>query len=194
MCYSAQQCQFQVWIFLFWMCVHFRVSVAESSALKALQEKLFARRSELMAAFQQHDLYNTGKITQMNDLLANITAHSFSILLFSLFISFLLFHRQDLHQWMGSSSGISAEAGSSMAYFETTSCAPGLRWERRIRVMLWKHWSGATHAAGFTSRHICFVQAKNKNDLLHKYIFKWYEYTTYYGQVRQIRRVFKTFS
>lgn len=56
--------------------------MAESSALKALQEKLFARRSELMAAFQQHDLYNTGKITQMNDLLANITAHSFSILLF----------------------------------------------------------------------------------------------------------------
>ncbi|XP_063068777.1 serine/threonine-protein phosphatase with EF-hands 1 [Engraulis encrasicolus] len=37
-----------------------RVSVAEGSALKALQEKLFAHRSELMAAFQQHDTNNTG--------------------------------------------------------------------------------------------------------------------------------------
>ncbi|KAI5088864.1 serine/threonine-protein phosphatase with EF-hands 1 [Silurus meridionalis] len=40
-----------------------RVSVAESSALKALQEKLFAHRSELMAAFKQYDLYNTGRIS-----------------------------------------------------------------------------------------------------------------------------------
>ncbi|XP_058237383.1 serine/threonine-protein phosphatase with EF-hands 1 [Hemibagrus wyckioides] len=40
-----------------------RVSVAESSALKALQEKLFAHRSELMAAFQQYDIYNTGRIS-----------------------------------------------------------------------------------------------------------------------------------
>ncbi|XP_012675198.1 serine/threonine-protein phosphatase with EF-hands 1 isoform X2 [Clupea harengus] len=37
-----------------------RVSVAEGSALKALQEKLFAHRSELMAAFQQYDTNNTG--------------------------------------------------------------------------------------------------------------------------------------
>lgn len=48
------------------MFVHFRVSVAESSALKALQEKLFAHRSELMTAFQQYDIYNTGKIKEMN--------------------------------------------------------------------------------------------------------------------------------
>ncbi|TSK67215.1 Serine/threonine-protein phosphatase with EF-hands 2 [Bagarius yarrelli] len=40
-----------------------RVSVAESSALKALQEKLFAHRSELMAAFQQYDIYRTGRIS-----------------------------------------------------------------------------------------------------------------------------------
>uniref|UniRef100_A0AAR2IPC8 Serine/threonine-protein phosphatase with EF-hands n=1 Tax=Pygocentrus nattereri TaxID=42514 RepID=A0AAR2IPC8_PYGNA len=40
-----------------------RVSVAESSALKALQEKLFAHRSELMAAFQQYDINNTGRIS-----------------------------------------------------------------------------------------------------------------------------------
>ncbi|XP_047672961.1 serine/threonine-protein phosphatase with EF-hands 1 isoform X1 [Tachysurus fulvidraco] len=40
-----------------------RVSVAESSALKALQEKLFAHRSELMTAFQQYDIYKTGRIS-----------------------------------------------------------------------------------------------------------------------------------
>lgn len=52
------------------MCVHFRVSVAESSALKALQEKLFAHRSELIAAFQQYDIYNTGR---MNEIKYNCT-------------------------------------------------------------------------------------------------------------------------
>ncbi|XP_062383998.1 serine/threonine-protein phosphatase with EF-hands 1 [Sardina pilchardus] len=40
-----------------------RVSVAEGSALKALQEKLFAHRSELMAVFQQYDTNNTGCIS-----------------------------------------------------------------------------------------------------------------------------------
>lgn len=40
--------------------------MAESSALKALQEKLFAHRSELMAAFQQYDIYNTGRVTDIN--------------------------------------------------------------------------------------------------------------------------------
>uniref|UniRef100_A0A8B9LD22 Serine/threonine-protein phosphatase with EF-hands n=1 Tax=Astyanax mexicanus TaxID=7994 RepID=A0A8B9LD22_ASTMX len=40
-----------------------RVSVAESSALKALQEKLFTHRSELMAFFQQYDINNTGRIS-----------------------------------------------------------------------------------------------------------------------------------
>ncbi|XP_067116777.1 serine/threonine-protein phosphatase with EF-hands 1 [Osmerus mordax] len=40
-----------------------RVSVAEGSALKALQEKLFTHRSELMTGFQQYDLNNTGCIS-----------------------------------------------------------------------------------------------------------------------------------
>ncbi|KAK6325713.1 hypothetical protein J4Q44_G00050550 [Coregonus suidteri] len=39
-----------------------RVNVAEGSAVRALQEKLFAHRSELMAAFQQYDTSNSGKI------------------------------------------------------------------------------------------------------------------------------------
>ncbi|KAG7467180.1 hypothetical protein MATL_G00150620 [Megalops atlanticus] len=43
--------------------LHQRVSVAEGSALKALKEKLFTHRSELMVAFQQYDKYNTGKIS-----------------------------------------------------------------------------------------------------------------------------------
>ncbi|XP_030627747.1 serine/threonine-protein phosphatase with EF-hands 1 [Chanos chanos] len=43
--------------------LHQRVSVAEGSALKALQEKLFAHRSELMAGFQQYDKNNTGRIS-----------------------------------------------------------------------------------------------------------------------------------
>lgn len=62
--------------------------MAESSAIKALQEKLFAHRSELMSAFQQYDIYNTGKITQIN-VLVNTSAHSFSILLFFSFHFFL---------------------------------------------------------------------------------------------------------
>ncbi|XP_028834849.1 serine/threonine-protein phosphatase with EF-hands 1 isoform X2 [Denticeps clupeoides] len=40
-----------------------RVNVAEGSALKALQEKLYAHRSELMTAFQQYDENNTGSIS-----------------------------------------------------------------------------------------------------------------------------------
>lgn len=44
--------------------------MAESSALKALQEKLFAHRSELIAAFQQYDIYNTGR---MNEIKYNCT-------------------------------------------------------------------------------------------------------------------------
>lgn len=121
----TQQCQFQVWILLIPMCIHFRVSVAESSALKALQEKLFAHRSELMAAFQQYDLYNTGKITQSNATCKyGCTFFLYPTLSVSIF--YFCFHRKDLHQRVGSSSGIGAEAGCSMAYFETTSCAPGL--------------------------------------------------------------------
>lgn len=63
--------------------------MAESSAIKALQEKLFAHRSELMSAFQQYDIYNTGKITQIN-VYVNMSAHSFSILLFSFHFFFAL--------------------------------------------------------------------------------------------------------
>ncbi|KAJ8399617.1 hypothetical protein AAFF_G00410280 [Aldrovandia affinis] len=43
--------------------LHQRVSVAEGSALKALQEKLFAHRSELMNTFQKYDRNNTGWIS-----------------------------------------------------------------------------------------------------------------------------------
>ncbi|XP_076878509.1 serine/threonine-protein phosphatase with EF-hands 1 isoform X2 [Brachyhypopomus gauderio] len=42
-----------------------RVSVAESSALKALQEKLFAHRTELMAAFREYDVDGSGRISTM---------------------------------------------------------------------------------------------------------------------------------
>uniref|UniRef100_A0A3Q2DET2 Serine/threonine-protein phosphatase with EF-hands n=1 Tax=Cyprinodon variegatus TaxID=28743 RepID=A0A3Q2DET2_CYPVA len=40
-----------------------RVRVAEGSALRALKEKLFAHRSELMAAFQQYDQNETGCVS-----------------------------------------------------------------------------------------------------------------------------------
>ncbi|KAK7912766.1 hypothetical protein WMY93_012977 [Mugilogobius chulae] len=40
-----------------------RVRVAESSALKALKEKLFTHRSELMAAFKEFDHNNTGCVS-----------------------------------------------------------------------------------------------------------------------------------
>ncbi|KAM9397254.1 serine/threonine-protein phosphatase with EF-hands 1 isoform 2-T4 [Salvelinus alpinus] len=40
-----------------------RVNVAEGSAVRAVQEKLFAHRSELMAAFQQYDTSNSGCIS-----------------------------------------------------------------------------------------------------------------------------------
>ncbi|XP_076025680.1 serine/threonine-protein phosphatase with EF-hands 1 [Genypterus blacodes] len=40
-----------------------RVRVAEGSALRALKEKLFAHRSELMSGFQQHDQRNTGCVS-----------------------------------------------------------------------------------------------------------------------------------
>uniref|UniRef100_A0A8C2EBM2 Serine/threonine-protein phosphatase with EF-hands n=1 Tax=Cyprinus carpio TaxID=7962 RepID=A0A8C2EBM2_CYPCA len=43
--------------------LHQRVRVAEGSALRALKEKLYAQRSELMAAFQQYDIDNTGRIS-----------------------------------------------------------------------------------------------------------------------------------
>ncbi|KPP74539.1 serine/threonine-protein phosphatase with EF-hands 1-like [Scleropages formosus] len=43
--------------------LHQRVSVVESSALKALKEKLFAHRSELMTAFQQYDEDSKGYIS-----------------------------------------------------------------------------------------------------------------------------------
>lgn len=41
------------------MCVC-RVRAAEGSALRALKEKLFTHRSELMSGFQQYDQNNTG--------------------------------------------------------------------------------------------------------------------------------------
>uniref|UniRef100_A0A4W6CGX1 Serine/threonine-protein phosphatase n=1 Tax=Lates calcarifer TaxID=8187 RepID=A0A4W6CGX1_LATCA len=40
-----------------------RVRAAEGSALRALKEKLFAHRSELLAGFQQYDLNNTGSVS-----------------------------------------------------------------------------------------------------------------------------------
>ncbi|XP_031669315.1 serine/threonine-protein phosphatase with EF-hands 1-like isoform X3 [Oncorhynchus kisutch] len=40
-----------------------RVNVAEGSAVRAVQEKLFSHRSELMAAFQQYDTSNSGCIS-----------------------------------------------------------------------------------------------------------------------------------
>ncbi|XP_042272440.1 serine/threonine-protein phosphatase with EF-hands 1 isoform X2 [Thunnus maccoyii] len=40
-----------------------RVRAAEGSALRALKEKLFAHRSELMAGFQQYDQNNTGSVS-----------------------------------------------------------------------------------------------------------------------------------
>uniref|UniRef100_A0A8C1WV30 Serine/threonine-protein phosphatase n=1 Tax=Cyprinus carpio TaxID=7962 RepID=A0A8C1WV30_CYPCA len=43
--------------------LHQRVCVAEGSALRALKEKLYAHRSDLMAAFQQYDIDNTGRIS-----------------------------------------------------------------------------------------------------------------------------------
>lgn len=39
-----------------------RVRAAEGSALRALKEKVFAHRSELIAGFQQYDQNNTGKL------------------------------------------------------------------------------------------------------------------------------------
>lgn len=39
-----------------------RVRVAEGSALKALKEKLFTHRSELLSGLQQYDLNNTGEL------------------------------------------------------------------------------------------------------------------------------------
>lgn len=43
------------------MCVC-RVRAAEGSALRALKEKLFSHRSELMSGFQQYDQNNTGAL------------------------------------------------------------------------------------------------------------------------------------
>ncbi|TFK10244.1 epoxide hydrolase 3-like [Platysternon megacephalum] len=43
--------------------LHQRVSVVEWSALKSLREKLYSRRSELIAAFRQYDPNNTGRIS-----------------------------------------------------------------------------------------------------------------------------------
>ncbi|XP_034050571.1 serine/threonine-protein phosphatase with EF-hands 1 [Thalassophryne amazonica] len=40
-----------------------RVRAAEGSALRALKEKLFAHRSELIAGFQQYDAHNTGTVS-----------------------------------------------------------------------------------------------------------------------------------
>ncbi|KAK6486892.1 serine/threonine-protein phosphatase with EF-hands 1 [Huso huso] len=54
--------QYQVSKFTRRMTLQQRVSVAEGSALKSLREKLYAHRSELIAAFKQYDTYNTGKL------------------------------------------------------------------------------------------------------------------------------------
>lgn len=43
-----------------------RIRAAEGSALRALKEKLFAHRSELMANFQQRDPNNTGAPFHLN--------------------------------------------------------------------------------------------------------------------------------
>ncbi|XP_039375223.1 serine/threonine-protein phosphatase with EF-hands 1 isoform X2 [Mauremys reevesii] len=43
--------------------LHQRVSVVEWSALKSLREKLYSRRSELIAAFRQYDPNYTGRIS-----------------------------------------------------------------------------------------------------------------------------------
>ncbi|XP_029459201.1 serine/threonine-protein phosphatase with EF-hands 1 [Rhinatrema bivittatum] len=43
--------------------LHQRVSVAEESALRSLREKLYAHRSELLAAFRKYDQKQTGRIS-----------------------------------------------------------------------------------------------------------------------------------
>ncbi|XP_033864195.3 serine/threonine-protein phosphatase with EF-hands 1-like isoform X3 [Acipenser ruthenus] len=55
--------QYQVSKFTRRMTLQQRVSVAEGSALKSLREKLYAHRSELIAAFKQYDTYNTGTVS-----------------------------------------------------------------------------------------------------------------------------------
>ncbi|MBN3285913.1 PPE2 phosphatase, partial [Polyodon spathula] len=60
--------QYQVSKFTRRMTLQQRVSVAEGSALKSLQEKLYAHRSELIAAFKQHDISSTGKWHSSNVL------------------------------------------------------------------------------------------------------------------------------
>uniref|UniRef100_A0A4W3I7V0 Serine/threonine-protein phosphatase with EF-hands n=1 Tax=Callorhinchus milii TaxID=7868 RepID=A0A4W3I7V0_CALMI len=55
--------QYQVSKYTRKMTLRQRVGVVEASALKSLQEKLYAHRSEVIAAFKQFDENNTGKIT-----------------------------------------------------------------------------------------------------------------------------------
>lgn len=66
------------------LCVScFRVCAAEGSALRALKEKLYAHRSELMAAFQQYDIDNTGWVHSLHICVAFFLL-SWSVMYFSL--------------------------------------------------------------------------------------------------------------
>uniref|UniRef100_A0A8C8SJR0 Serine/threonine-protein phosphatase with EF-hands n=1 Tax=Pelusios castaneus TaxID=367368 RepID=A0A8C8SJR0_9SAUR len=55
--------QYQVSKYTRQQTLHQRVSVVEWSALKSLREKLYSRRSELIAAFRQYDPNDTGRIS-----------------------------------------------------------------------------------------------------------------------------------
>lgn len=109
-----------------------RVRAAEGSALRALKEKLFSHRSELMLGFQQYDHNNTGACF--------LLISSFSIIFpctrYKLSPSN---RRHGVSQWVGSGSGDCSETGPSL---EDTAAAPRpswLRWQSQVSVLFWRY-------------------------------------------------------
>lgn len=110
-----------------------RVRAAEGSALRALKEKLFSHRSELMLGFQQYDHNNAGAFFL---LICNFFPKIF--LYFGL-QTFLLHPRHGVSQWMGSGSGDCGETGPSLEDTAATPSPSCTRRQSEVPDLFWRH-------------------------------------------------------
>lgn len=98
-----------------------RVRAAESSAFRALKEKLFSHRSELMSGFQQFDQNNTGDISLSVWQLRFDPPVTYTLC--------ICFFRSCISQRLGWSAGICAKAGLALENTPSTPVPSGSRWQ-----------------------------------------------------------------
>lgn len=119
------------------------VRAAEGSALRALKEKLFSHRSELMLGFQQYDQNNTGAL--------QLLTGTFSIIfLCTRGQTFSLHRRHGVGQWVGSGSGGCSETGPSLEDTAAAPCPSRPRRPSQVSVLFWRHGTGDPSGSGLS--------------------------------------------